>query len=127
MAKTLIETIIAIFTRSVKPQSLIIHSHNVPNEPDTNNYCKSYEKSISNRHSYRLHLQYIHEALTAPNFYCLVCKSTKKWVYAYRQHCRVTHCMTLEPRKPSFAFSDAVVDNNDLGFYCTKCDKHLSM
>ena len=105
---------------------MIIHSHIIPNEPDTNNYCKPYEKILSNRHSYRLHLQYIHEVLTAPNFYCLVWKPTRKSLYDYRRYCRNIHRITLDPIIRLFAFPDAVIDVENSTFFCAKCDKRLS-
>lgn len=110
-----------------------------PNVDDPNSSCRACNKYATKR-NYSHHLREVHQmklkSLYDPNFspdpldlniYCRVCKSTKKSVYAYGQHCGVTHRMMLESRKPSFAFPGTAIDNNGPDLYCAKCDKHLSM
>lgn len=57
-----------------------------------------------------------------PNFYCRVCNRKANSLGEYRRHCKVSHRMTLDRIKPSFAFPDTVIDTNSPNFYCSKCD-----
>ncbi|CAO3654660.1 unnamed protein product [Mucor fragilis] len=58
-----------------------------------------------------------------PNFYCRVCKTTKKSLKFHRVHCREVHNMTLAPIIKVYANPDAVIDEKDPNFHCAKCDK----
>lgn len=60
------------------------------------------------------------------NFYCRVCKSTRKTLWQYRAHCRQIHRMTLGPIVKPFPHPNAVIDIHDPDFYCAKCDKRFA-
>lgn len=61
-----------------------------------------------------------------PNYYCCICDKTIISLGYFRQHCKITHRMKLDPIVKKVANSEAVIDINSPDFYCAKCDKYFA-
>jgi uncharacterized C2H2 Zn-finger protein len=127
-----------------------LHPELLPDEDDPNFFCRSCEKYLSNKCSYRSHLEVIHSMTlnysdakyvggkivktevpldeNDPSFKCQVCNIQYKSRRSYRKHLRSIHLMTLTPSSIARRIANPHVlpDKDDPNNFCQVCQKSFA-
>ncbi|KAI8641934.1 hypothetical protein BD408DRAFT_198021 [Parasitella parasitica] len=111
----------------------------LPKIGDPNFYCRVCKKTYSNKYSYSVHLDHVHDIQPPqhlsktpvdpdklfpdphdPDFYCRICEITHFNLPEHRLHCRIVHHMVFERQ---YKNPDAVINIDCPNFFCRKCEK----
>ncbi|GAN01960.1 hypothetical protein MAM1_0014d01397 [Mucor ambiguus] len=111
----------------------------MPNVNDPNFYCRSCERKLVNKDSFKLHLAAIHSLYPSspekskikpdasdPNNYCSVCQKTSQSKGRYRKHLRLVHQMTLPSLRVRDIQKGCLPDPNNPHNYCNVYNWFLS-
>jgi uncharacterized C2H2 Zn-finger protein len=109
----------------------------IPDKDDPNLYCRSCDKILLSKASFRHHLHYVHKMniiqsrpardmsilpdVDDPNFYCKACKKTYVSRSKYRFHLTSIHSMELKVRGPSTPIYDPNIKIDYTDINNTRC------